>query len=207
MGYLADSEIATYCTTVPGVGPLEVQIASDLIDGYKGKTFVAQSFTEQVPLNKKLRGKLRHLPVVSIDNVVGITSGLFQNGAGLYAMDANRSVLAPTDLSFGLVTTQLDPTDILMDLDIYGYFYYVGYGGLNSLVYGRKPQALQITYTAGFTTYPENLKMACAMLAQNVKQRSSFSGELSINSLDYRVQMTSDSFFTSDIKLLLEALL
>lgn len=184
MAYLSETEIEQYCHTIPGVTMTEVLIASELIDGFKGRTYELREVTEQVPLNKDRRGKLNHLPVFSIEKVI----------------KKSRNNI------FGVTEEELSPADIEIDTFGDGRFTYCGFGGLNTLVYGNAPSTLIITYNAGYAEYPERLKVACAMLAQNIKQKSSFGGEKSINSMDYRVEMTDDSFFTSDIKMLLRGL-
>ena len=54
--------------------------------------------------------------------------------------------------------------------------------------------------------YPDRLKQACGMLASNICQAKSFNGAKQLTSLDFQVLMTDDSFFTSDIKMLLKGL-
>jgi len=183
VAYLTEAEIEQYCRTIPGVTMTEVEIASGLIDSFVGKTFDVQTVTETVHLNRQRRGKLNSVPVVSIDKVVAKGHGMF-----------------------GLTTEELSVNDIELDGEGDGRFTYYGSGGLNNLIYGGSFHSLTVTYKSGYAQYPKNLKLACAMLAQNVKQRSSFGGEKTIYSLDYRVEMSDDSFFTSDIKMLLKGL-
>ena len=65
---------------------------------------------------------------------------------------------------------------------------------------------LEIEYTTGFAEYPSRLKTAVAMLACNIREAKSFAGAKQMTSLDFQVLMTDDSFFTSDIKMLLKGL-
>lgn len=183
MAYLTEEEIVKYCTVIPGVTTLEVEIASQLINGYKGRSYEPKEVTEMVQLNNKCRGKLKQTPIIGIVKVYGYMQNMF-----------------------GLSKEELAVNDIVLDPEGDGYFTYIGSGGINSIVFNSMPRSLEITYRTGYEVYPENLKIATAMLAQNIKQRSSFAGEKSINSLDFRVEMTDDSFFTSDIKMLLRSL-
>lgn len=181
MPYLVEEDIEKYCRTIPGVTMTEITIASELIDGFKGKNFEAKTVTEAMQLDRRKRGRLTHLPIIDIEKIIG----------------------RGRDVTFGVTTQEISVNDIELDHEKDGRFTFYGSGGLTALVYGTSPDTLIITYRAGYEEYPEPLKIACAMLAQTIKQRSSFGGEKSIYSLDYRVEMTDDSFLTSDIKLLL----
>lgn len=184
MAYLTESEIPTYCQTIPGVTMQEVIIASELIDSFKGTTYALRTVNENVNVDSRCRGRLLNLPIVEIQ----------------------RITVNSKDQLFGNITEEI-PVDSI-DLDTFGdgYFSLDYSNAFNNLIYGVKPKSLKVTYVAGYSVYPELLKVACAMLAQNIKQRSSYGGERSVSSLDYQVNMTDDSFFTSDIKMLLRKL-
>lgn len=47
------------------------------------------------------------------------------------------------------------------------------------------------------------VKQVCAMLAQNIRQQNSFAGIKKLNTLDYTVEMGNPSFFTQDMRLIL----
>jgi hypothetical protein len=127
-----------------------------------------------------MRGKLKNTPIVSVDSAIAFRlTG-----------------------EFGVIQETIQISDFWVDTE-YGYFTYVPSNSLNYAIYGNQPDTLEVTYTVGYETVPEKIKVACAMLAQNIKQKSSFAGEKEISSIDYRVAMTDDSFFTSDIRLLL----
>lgn len=180
-GYLLPEEIPKYCGIIEGVIPADVRTASTLIDGYLGHSFEPKSFTERVNLFRHQRGRLDHHPVISIDKVVLLGECVF----GRLKEEVGRDAI------------ELDPEND-------GYFTFVGRGGFSSLIYRLSARILEISYTSGYDVYPEKLKTACAMLACNVRQTMSYNGAKQLSSLDFQVLMTDDSFFTSDIKRLLQ---
>lgn len=185
MSYLTEAEIATYCNIIEGVTLSDVEEATSLINGYLGRTYEPRQFTDRIRFVKKPRGKLTHAPVISIQS-------------------AKLIIRNP----FGKDEKDIDIDDVELDPENDGYFTYIGNYGFDGLIWGRRalPSAIKITYTSGFETYPERLKIACAMLAQNIRQLQSYSGAKELQSLDYQIRMTDDSFFTSDIKRLLKGL-
>ena len=74
------------------------------------------------------------------------------------------------------------------------------------MLFHSRPSKLEIKYKSGFEEYPKRLKTATAMLACNIRQAQSFAGAKQLTSLDFNIMMTDDSFFTSDIKMLLRGL-
>ena len=188
MAYLTEEEIPIYCTSVDGVTMTDVTIASDLIDGFLGRTFKPTEFSERIKLDRRRRGKLKHTPVMEVKRVISKTGNIFGN-----------------------IDTELNVLDIDLDPENDGYFTYLGRGGVFSIVYEglpkrRMPTIFEVTYIAGYDPYPSLLKTATAMLAQNIAQAQGFAGAKKLTSLDFSVEMTNDSFFTTDIKNLLRAL-
>ncbi len=182
-GYLQPEEIPKYCGIIEGVTTGDVRTASILIDGYLGRSYAPKQFTDRIKLFRHHRGHLSHYPVISIDKVV-----------------------AHMNCIFGCAKDTISCDEIELDPENDGYFTFVGSGGFNTIIYRRHPHILEITYTSGFDSYPERLKTACGMLACNIRQAMSFSGAKQLSSLDFEVMMTDDSFFTSDIKMLLRGL-
>ena len=180
-GYITPEEIPKYCGIIEGVTAGDVRTASTLIDGYLGRSFAPKQFTERVRMLKHHRGRLAHHPVIAVNKVV-----------------------AHGHCVFGNVEDKLNVDSIALDPENDGYFTFVGSGGLNAMIYGLHPYMLEVSYTSGFETYPEALKTACGMLACNIRQAMSFNGAKQLTSLDFQVLMTDDSFFTSDIKRILQ---
>ena len=181
--YITEEEIPKYCNVIDGVQLSDVVIATDLINGYLGRSYMPKKFTDRVKVNRNGRGRLLHAPIIEISSVKAIMS-----------------------TPFGRSKTDLENTDIELDPENDGYFTFDGNFGMTSLIYPVIPKLLEVTYTSGFKEYPSRLKTACAMLASNVRQAQSFNGAKQLTSLDFQVMMTDDSFFTSDIKLLLKGL-
>ena len=180
--YLKESEIESLCTAIEGVTIVDCIMASDLIDGYLGKSYAPIVHTEKVALRRR-RGKLRFSPVLKVVSVESITSTVF-----------------------GQSRQPLKVEDIELDPELDGYFTFIGSYGMVGMVFESTPDMLWISYTSGFENYPSRLKTATAMLSSNIRQAQSFAGAKQLTSLDFQVLMTDDSFFTSDIKMLLKGL-
>lgn len=183
--YLTEDEILQYCNTVAGVQVSDVIIASNLIDGYLGYSFSVNEATETIQLNEKRRGKLRNRPVINIESVKEI----FYSPVGMSQKEAT------TD-------------NVFLDAEMDGYFSYYPQG--NPFIYPLdfcspfKPQLkLEIKYSYGYESVPEEVKYVTAMLAQNIRQLSTFAGAKRLNTLDYTVEMSNPSFFTDDMRSIL----
>ena len=181
--YLTEQELLPYQNIMDDLTMEDAQMASSLIDGYLGRSFSLLQFTDRIKLRKG-RGKLGHSPVVSVDKVVSVSRSMF-----------------------GKVKSELSPEVIDLDPEMDGYFTFENDSSdLTAMVFNSVPEMLLVTYTSGFKEYPQRLKDACGMLACNIRQAKSFAGAKQLTSLDFQVLMTDDSFFTSDIKLLLKGL-
>ena len=183
MSYITEEELIPYQNLMDGVNMDDVRMATSLIDGYLGRSYALKTFRDIVKINKNRRGKLKHAPVAEIQKAEIVYDTMF----GRERMEAN------------LIDIDLDP-----EMD--GYFTYSGNYGIAPLVCGFRPISIEVTYTSGFKEYPQRLKDACGMLACNIRQTKSFSGAKQLTSLDFQVLMSDDSFFTSDIKMLLKGL-
>lgn len=183
MSYITEEELIPYQNIMDGLNMDDVRMATSLIDGYLGRSYELKTFRDIVKINKTRRGKLKHAPVAELKKAQIVYDCMF----GREKMDANLE-------------------DIDLDPEMDGYFTYSGGYGIAPLVYGFKPLSIEVTYTSGFKEYPQRLKDACGMLACNIRQAKSFSGAKQLTSLDFQVMMSDDSFFTSDIKMLLKGL-
>ncbi len=181
--YLTEEELTRYMAIMDGVTIEDAQMASSLIDGYLGRSYAPTEYKDRVKLNKKRRGKLKHAPILEITKVETVQQSMF-----------------------GRSRMEIPLDEIDLDPERDGYFTYIGSNGLNGLIYGGLPQSFEITYKSGFEEYPDRLKDACGFLACNIRQAQSFNGAKQLTSLDFQVLMTDDSFFTSDIKMLLKGL-
>lgn len=181
--YLTAEELKPYQNIMDELSMDDVQMASSLIDGYLGRSFELTKFTDRVKLRKD-RGKLTHSPVVRVEKVIAVSRTMF-----------------------GKTKSELSPDVIDLDPEMDGYFTFEDNSSdLTALIYKCTPEMLLVTYASGFEEYPKRLKDACGMLACNIRQAKSFAGAKQLTSLDFQVLMTDDSFFTSDIKMLLKGL-
>lgn len=181
--YLTAEELEPYQNIMDELSIEDAQMASSLIDGYLGRSFELTQFTDRVRLRKN-RGKLTHSPVAKVEKVIGVSRTMF-----------------------GKCKSELPPEVIDLDPEMDGYFTFENDGSsLTAMVFNNVPETLLVTYDSGFEKYPQRLKDACGMLACNIRQAKSFAGAKQLSSLDFQVLMTDDSFFTSDIKMLLKGL-
>lgn len=184
--YITEEEIPKYCASQAGVEVSDVIIASQLIDGYIGKSFDVQEISETVNVNAKHRGKLKHYPVVDIKALTEV-------------------MITP----LGVNRQEVTADKMVLDADNDGYFYYIGskspfaFNPYGMCEYEPKAQRLEITYSYGYEEIPEEIKVVCGMLAQNIRQLQSFVGFKRLNTLDYTVEMANPSFFTQDMQLIL----
>lgn len=185
--YITEEEIPKYCASQAGVEVGDVIIASQLIDGYIGKSFDVQEVSETVNVNAKHRGKLKHYPIVEIKSLTEI-------------------MITP----LGVNRQEVDIDHIVLDADNDGYFYYISNKSPFAFIpygfceYEPKAQRLEVSYSYGYDVIPEEIKVVCGMLAQNIRQLQSFIGFKKLNTLDYTVEMANPSFFTQDMKLILD---
>ncbi len=183
--YLTAEEIQTYCTAQPGVTVSDVVIASDLIDGYCKTSFCVNTGRDTVKINRNARGKLHHRRVIEITSV----NEVFQSPLGATSSPGNIS-------------------DIDLDVEMDGYFTYLaplspfmGLGlGCCGFFNHKINRILEVEYTYGFSAIPEDIKVVTAMLAQNIRQFSSFAGLKKLSTLDYTIEMGNSSFFTEDMR-------
>lgn len=185
--YLTEEEIMAYCTRFDGITMDDVVIASSLIDSYCG-SFEIKSRKETVRLKQKrtpygmsLFGKLKHTPVANITSVKTVIQNVF-----------------------GRSEEEVSKDSIYME--DYGYFTYID-SGLNARLFGRKPCELLIEYESGYREYPEQLKVACAILAQNIVQYGGFLAWESKKDIDYSITLADPNVFTREIKLILDGLM
>lgn len=185
--YLTEDEILTYCTSQAGVNISDVVIASQLIDGYLGKSFAVTEISETVKVNAKHRGKLKNSPVIEVKSIVEL-------------------VITP----LGVTQQDIALDKLFLDYENDGYFTYIAntspfaYSFMdNCCTNASRERCLKVTYTYGYDVIPEDIKIVCAMLAQNIRQMQSFAGFKRLTTLDYTVELANPSFFTNDMRIIL----
>ena len=183
--YLTEDEILVYCQLQAGVTQEDVIIASELIDSYVGKSFSVKEISESIKVNDKRRGKLNYFPVVKISKV-------------------EESVVT----AIGITTQSVSPDKIVLDIEQDGYFTYIAPTSPFACpsMFGCQANTnkrLNVTYQYGYSAIPQDIKIVCAMLAQNIRQLQTFAGIAKLTTLDYTVQMANPSFFTDDMRIIL----
>ena len=183
--YLTEEEIQTYCTAQPGVTVSDVVIASELIDGYCKTSFCVNTAKESVKINRNARGKLHHGRVIEIISV----NEVFKTPLGATSSPGNISNI-DLDLEMDGYFTYLAPLSPFMSLGL----------GCCGCYNHKLNRILEVEYTYGFSEIPEDIKVVTAMLAQNIRQFSSFAGLKKLSTLDYTIEMGNSSFFTEDMR-------
>lgn len=185
--YLTDEEILKYCQVQAGVNVADVIIASELIDSYVGKSFTIKDASESVKVNAKRRGKLNYSPVIAITEVKEVVI-----------------------TSIGVTKQDIPTNKLVMDIEDDGYFTYIATNSpfactMSNCMCGTSNQGrkLEVKYQYGYAEVPEDIKMVTAMLAQNIRQLQTFAGITKLTTLDYTVAMSNPSFFTDDMRLIL----
>lgn len=187
--YLTDNEIPEYCDLLP-ITHQQVIFASGIIDAFVGLRNGESKFQASIATEKRLRPnrrgtvKLKYSPVISIEDI---------------------SLCIPNSFSY-TANVPICPEDVQYDED--GYIYLPTPHRLpvtpNNL-YGRSPVGINVTYQYGYKTIPQNVKLACAMIAMNISQQGGFANIQSATNLDARYSLTDPSVFTDDIRRMLVA--
>ena len=198
MIYLTLQEISTY-TTISGITQQVINQASGLIDTFVG-TLDKKQKVEVINVNNRSSG----LTMANM-SIGGLATGRTLKGklsqvrtnVPLVSIDTLRGVYKTM---FGTTYETLATSDFYVDDQ--GHFSYYPSLGLNSIIYGATPVALEVTYTYGYTDAPEDLKLACGLICQNLARRGSF-GAKSIQDFDVSLTFADDSIITSDIRSIL----
>lgn len=178
---LTMEELATYCSPI-GITQQILNQANSIVNSQIGDIFNKEIVDEPVKISqKKLTGKLSKISQVS---------PLIQINA----------VKAVTRSPFGMSTENIDIGSIYVNE--YGYLEYFGYGGMCQTIFTANPYELLVSYTCGLQDVPEELKMACAGIAQAIAKRG-MSGLKSLTDYDVQLAWTDDSIITYDIRQIL----
>lgn len=181
--YLTESEIDIYCTLVAGVSMEHVEAATALIEAHKGRVLTPVEYTERINLRLKkpaweMRGKLNHYPRISIDKIVGKAQS-----------------------PFGRADIEYDASALDFDSDDSLYFSFVP---PRTMIYHKPPTDLRITYTSGYEEIPDEAKIACGLLASNIKQMGGVLKWKTRDDYDIRVTLADEGIMTNEVKRLLD---
>lgn len=134
--------------------------ASSIIDGYCKRKITVESYTERVPLTELQRGHLSYYPVVAITLL---------KGRPKYGITGSDFFGPP---QFETIT---DTSILDVDLNI-------GSLWCGNSSFGVPYTELDVTYTSGWATIPDNVKVSCGMIidqlfttnSPNVKSKKDF---------------------------------
>ncbi|MEC0241985.1 hypothetical protein P4H66_19465 [Paenibacillus dokdonensis] len=152
--------------------------ASSIIDGHCKREIAVKSYTERIPLTNQ-RGHLSYYPVVIVDEIRGRASHGWTG-----------------DNFFG--PPQLEDMDVsALDLDKQ-----IGTVICGSSPFGAAYNEIEVTYTSGWVTIPDKVKVACGLLVgllaanpnSNVKSKKDF---------DFSIEYFSRNIITPEISDLL----
>lgn len=137
--------------------------ASAIIDGYCKRKITVESYTERIPLSDQ-RGHLSYFPVVVITELKA------------------RPKYTPIGINFfGPPPFETIDDLTILDVDLNTGSVWCGYS-----VLGVPYVELEVTYTSGWATIPDNVKVACGMIIDqlatannsNVKSRKDFDSSI-----------------------------
>nr|DAD61109.1 MAG TPA: hypothetical protein [Caudoviricetes sp.]DAE86415.1 MAG TPA: hypothetical protein [Caudoviricetes sp.] len=182
--YLEPFEMEEYGAIIP-FDETHVKFASTMIDAYIGTNngkskFTSNTTTEVIKPTRKGLLILKNDPVIDIVSIQGVTTrDVHEDGV------------------------EIEP--YLYDFDGSKYVY-LSNNSANmtySKIFLRNARYYKVTYKYGFDEIPEEVKTACAMLAMNISQVSTFTALDSMTTLDARFSLADPNLFTNEIKSLL----
>jgi hypothetical protein len=191
MGYLLPSDYVAYGLTAE-TADAWVTAASSMIEAYcKRPTLLSASCTEHVRVGRhSQRVRLSYGPLVSVDTV-----------KARYARPSWRDTEEPFALEFALtfglpdMWVSVDPSTLWVDLPL-GEFRFPWN------VMGLRYSEAEVTYTAGLTTVPDAVKVACAQIVKNAQATPGLNVKSSkMDTL--QTQYFSDSLMDSQVQALL----
>jgi len=191
MAYISDNEIPLY-TSMPGITIKDIEDATALIDAHKGRSFIEKTFVEQSKLSKKnsvyghvFKGKLKHLPRVTIEEVKAYTSSPFGGETEVF----------------------YDISCLRFDSDDEPYFNFIPQQiNAHNIFPSAPPLVITVTYTAGYAknNIPVDLKKATGFLADNLKRTGGTLKWKSRSDFDMNITLADDGIFTTEIRKLIE---
>ncbi|MFB5761109.1 hypothetical protein [Paenibacillus medicaginis] len=161
----------------PGVKLTEALIirASAIIDGRCRREIGVTNYTERIPLTDQQRGHLSYYPVIEVKEVKGRPKqGLMGNFFGPPGFES---------------ISDISTIDIDKDIGTV----WCGYSS-----FGSEYEELEVTYTSGWDTIPDKVKVACGLIIgqlvgnpnTNVKSKKDF---------DYSIEYFGNSMITPEI--------
>jgi hypothetical protein len=192
MGYLLPSEYVAYGLTADTQDSW-VTAASAMIEAYcKRPTLMAASYTEYLRVSRHTqRVRLSYGPLISVDDV----QARYARPSRLFLEEQPFAVEFAE--VFGLPGTwaTVDPTTLEVGVPL-GEFRFPWN------VMGLRHAEAEVTYTAGLTTIPDAVKVACAQIVKNAQATPGLNVKSS--KLDtLQTQYFSDSLLDTQVKAML----
>jgi hypothetical protein len=192
MGYLLSSDYIAYGLSAD-TQDAWVTAASSMIEAYcKRPTLMSASYTEYVRISRHTqRARLSYGPLISIDAV----NARYARPSLLFAEE--QPLAAEFAQIFGLAGqwTAVDPAMLEVSLPL-GEFRFPWN------VMGVRYAEAQVTYTAGLTTVPDAVKVACAQIVKNAQATPGLNVKSSrMDTL--QTQYFSDSLLDTQVKAML----
>jgi hypothetical protein len=194
MGYLLPAEYAAYGLTTE-TADAWVTTASAMIEAYcRRPTLMSASYTERMRVPVKAQTvRLSYAPLISVD-AVRAQYVRPENGEELWGEFALQRCFASAFALPGQWVT-VDPTTLHVSLPT-GEFRFAWN------IMGMRFGEAEVTYTAGFTTVPNAVQVACAQIVRNAQATPGLNVKSSkMDTL--QTQYFSDSLIDSQVQALL----
>jgi hypothetical protein len=194
MGYLLPADYVTYGLTADTADSW-VTTASAMIEAYcRRPSLMAASYTERMRIPVKAQTvRLSYGPLISVDAIQAqyARPGFGDDVCGDFAFQAGFAA------AFALPGqwVPVDPTTIYVSLPT-GEFCFAWN------VMGMRYSEAEVTYTAGFTTVPTAVQVACAQIVRNAQATPGLNVK-SAKMDTLQTQYFSDSLIDSQVKALL----
>jgi hypothetical protein len=150
--------------------------ASSIIDGYCKRELAVKSYTERVPLTDQQRGHLSYFPVIAITAL---------KGRPRYGLTGSNIFGPP----------QLEP---ITDLTILDCDHNIGSLWCGSSIFGSAYSELEVTYTSGWAMIPDNVKVACGMIIDQLVN-SNNSNVKTKKDFDFSIEYFGNKMITPEI--------
>lgn len=184
--YLTEEEAAEYCEMAP-VSMSQIAFASAMIDAYIGTNHGKSMFSvgtgsATLKFTRKGVAKIKDTPLISIDKAYMIAQSPF----GTSEIEIPVHTLQFDESGFIYAPKHIAANTNYRNVGVTGY------------------SGIRIEYTYGYEEVPEQIKLACAMIAINIQQKGTFTNLDSMTTLDSRFALSSPEIVTSEIKMLLQ---
>lgn len=182
--YLTVAELEQYCIKQIPEEKKNVLIkhASTLIDGYCQRKLIVEEYSERLSLNSNGYAHLTYYPVVEVNSLKGKPS--------------------PTAVSFGVPVGFWGPVQWE---DIASFYDLDKKTGTIWVPAVTVPYTeIEIEYTSGYETIPEDIKQVCGMLVGSLWQRQDYTTTIYIADPMASRRLEKSGYITDEMKLILD---